>query len=426
MDDQQHTIVLVLKNGKDFGFRDVELIVRHINGKWKSKDRPRIICFWDKASEQYDLGGVELIPLRNELPGAWSRMFLYSPKMEQYRPFLYVDLDTVIVNSLENIFELVKNPSLLITLEDFYQKRKLATGLVWVPAKSEKITKVWNAWGKTGLARKGRMDYFLWGINVTADAFWQNLTNTIYDFKPKKKEKLNEVPKNADLICFHGKPRIFQAAKEIDWVKNYIKTDFVEKKKVTVIIPYKVDRGWLQDAIDSVPDDVQLIVSQGEGNWPQNFNKVLDKAEGDYIKYLHEDDMLTENCIKDSVQAIEEQEVDFIHGDAIELYQKSGKKVIKRPKIEYPTLQDLMKNNVIHSPTIMYKREVFEKIGSFDESLTICEEYEFSLRCLHNGVKIGYCPSILAVYRRHSAQQIRKKSKSGHLVERNMVNNKYK
>lgn len=425
MNNQIHTIVLVLRKGRGFDFWDVELIVRHINGKWKSENRPHIICLWDKASEQYDLGNVELIPLKNDLPGAWSRMILYSPEMEQYRPFLYVDLDTAVIYSLENIFELVKNPSVFITLEDFYQKGKLATGLVWVPAKSEKITKVWKAWKRIGNARKGRMDYFLRKV-VTPDIFWQSLTNTIRDFKPRKKEKLNEIPKNADLICFHGKPRIFQAAKEIGWIEDYIKADFVKKKKVTVIIPYKVDRGWLQDAIDSVPDDVQLIVSQGEGNWPQNFNKVLNQAEGNYIKYLHEDDMLTENCIRDSVQAIEDQEVDFIHGDAIELYQSSGKKVIKRSKIERPTLQDLLKNNVIHSPTTMYRREVFEKIGSFDESLTMCEEYEFHLRCLHKGMKIGYCPSILAIYRRHPAQQIRKKSHTVHVKEKNMVKNKYK
>lgn len=417
----QRTIVLVLKNGKGFGFRDVELITWHINDKWKSENKPRIICLWDKASEHYDLGNFELIPLRNEWKGTWSRMTLYSPEMEQFRPFLYVDLDTAIINSLENIIELVKDPSIFITLEDFYQKGKLATALVWMPANSGKIKEIWKAWKKTR-AKGSRMDVFLWKI-TTADAFWQNLTDTIYDFKPRKAKRLMEVPKNANLICFHGKPRIYNAT-EIDWIKEYIKIN-ENPIRATVIIPYKKDRGWLQDAIKSVPNDMQLIVSQGGGNWPQNFNKVLDQVKGEYVKYLHEDDMLTENCIEDSIKAIQEQEADFIHGDAIEMYQNSSKKVLKKPSIERPTIQDLMKKNVIHSATIMYRREVFEKLGGFDETLTMCEEYEFHLRCLHNGMKIGYCPSILAYYRRHPKQKIRISTKAGHLEERNMVNAKY-
>jgi len=418
---EQRTIVLVLKNGKGFGFRDVELITYHINDKWKSENHPRIICFWDKATEHYDLGNFELMPLRNELPGTWSRMILYSPEMEQYRPFLYVDLDTAIISSLENIFELVKDQSMLITLEDFYQKGKLATGLVWIPANSNKIKRIWRAWKRTR-AKGNRMDVFLWKVMIP-DTFWQDLTNTIHDFKPgKKKGLLTELPKNADLICFHGKPRI-PKAEGIEWVNKYIKADRV---KVTVIIPYKVDRGWLQDAINSVPNGVQLIVSQGGGGWPHNFNKVLDQAEGKYIKYLHEDDMLTENCIRDSIQAMEDQKVDFIHGDAIDLWHKSGKKIIRRPKITHPTIQDLIKKNTIHSATIMYRREVFEKIGTFDEALTRCEEYEFSLRCLHNGMKIGYCPFALAWYRRHPKQKSRGADKRKHMIERNMVNDKYK
>ena len=427
MSDQRYTILLVLKNGRGFGFRDVELIARHINGKWQSDNRPRIICLWDKASEHYDLGNIELIPLRNRWQGTWSRMQLYSPEMEQYRPFLYVDLDTAVIRSLENIFNLVKDPARFITLEDFYQKRQLATALVWMPAGSDKISNIWKEWLKTRVKGK-RMDLFLRKV-VTPDAFWQDLTNTIYDFKPSKKDKLTEVPKNADLICFHGRPRVFDA-QDITWVREYVCKAFTSPvnndNQVTVIIPYNKDRGWLNEAIRSVPKDVQLILSKGNGGWPENFNKVLPQAEGKYIKYLHEDDMLTENCIKDSVKAIQEQEVDFIHGNAIEIYQQNhDRKFVKRPAIKRPALQDLLRKNVIHSATTMYRREIFEKIGGFNETLNTQEEYEFNLRCLKAGFKIGYCDSSLAFYRRHPAQKVRVVNKTEKLKEKQLVNSMY-
>lgn len=408
------SIVLVLRSGGDFSFRDVELISRHILGKWLSNPKPRIICLWDKASEHYDFGNIEILPLTNNWPRWWSRMTLYSPEMEQYRPFLYIDLDTVVVKSLENIFRLVVDPSLFIPLEDFYQKGQLATGLAWIPANSEKIKGIWRAWLREGVS-PGRMDYFL-RMAVVPDTFWQRLTNTIYDFKPSRSKVLMQVPEDANLICFHGKPRIFQAAEasmSIQWVRDYVnQTSFAsipEKHNVTVIIPYNKDRGWLKEAVESVPNDVQLILSQGEGNWPQNFNKALHQAEGAYIKYLHEDDILSPNCIRDSVKAIEDQGVDFVHGNAIQLSMRTGNKIPFKPTITHPTFQNLLTKNVIHSATLMYRREVFQKVGLFNEDnkYKAFEEYEFNLRCLQAGMRIGYCDSVLACYRKHPQQQIR-------------------
>ena len=177
--------------------------------------------------------------------------------------------------------------------------------------------------------------------------------------------------------------------------------------KVTIIIPYNRDRGYLQDAIDSVPKDVQLILSKGDGTWPENFNKALPEAKGEFIKYLHEDDMLTENCVRLSVETIERY--DFIHGDAIEIRSDPYRVMRYKPKVNNPTFQDLLNHNVIHSPTLMYRRVIFEKIGGFNESREVYsfEEYEFNLRVLKAGFKIGYCPEPLAYYRRHKEQIIR-------------------
>lgn len=430
------TIVLVLKSGGDFAFRDVELIAKHINGKWNSglvDVKPRIICLWDKASQRYDLGNIELHPLNNNWPRWWSRMTLYSPEMEQYRPFLYVDLDTVVVQDIGNIFDLVyKNylENCFITLEDFYQKGKLATGLAWIPAKSKKITDIWNAWLKVGPG-SSRMDYFLRSV-VQQDKYWQEITNTIYNSKPKESGFLSTVPANADLVCFHGHPRIFEAAEasmSSGWVRDYVDKEFTETKEkplVTVIIPYKIDRGWLRDAVASVPKNCQLLLSQGEGNWPANFNKALAKAEGKYIKYLHEDDMLTPNSIDDSVQALEKQNADFIHGNAIELHMSTERQTQWKAKKENPTFKEMLENNYIHSASLMYRKSVFDKVGGFDETLNTAEEYEFNLRCLKAGLKLGFCDSNLAIYRRHPAQKVRVVSAAAKNKEREEVRNYYK
>jgi GT2 family glycosyltransferase len=168
-----------------------------------------------------------------------------------------------------------------------------------------------------------------------------------------------------------------------------------------------------------------LILSQGDGNWPSNFNKALEKVRGRFLKYLHEDDKLTENCIKDSVQALEEQKVDFIHGNAIELNMITNKTKFYKPTIKFPTTSDLMKRNMIHSTTLMYRKELFDEMGGFNESLWVMEEFEYNLRLLSAGKKIGYCDSTLAIYRRHPLQKVRVVPKEIKIKEKELVKSWY-
>jgi hypothetical protein len=217
------TVALVLYESQDFTFRDVQLICIHLRNKWTLvKDELQIILFWNKASQPYDLGWVKIIPLKKDWPRWWSRMILYSPEVEQYRPFLYLDLDTAVINSIENVFNLVTDESKYITLEDFGQPKQLATPVVWFPKQSAKLDSVWNAWTKVQNTPPSRMDYFLRRV-TRQDLFWQQITNTIIDFKPRSREFLQKVTKDTNLVLFHGQPRIFDAAKSISWVNDYIK-----------------------------------------------------------------------------------------------------------------------------------------------------------------------------------------------------------
>jgi hypothetical protein len=389
------------------------------------------LCVFRFRSEQ------ELVAICEEISVVYPKdtvIALIRHATEQPYSFLYVDLDTAVIQSLEKIFDLIREPEKFITLEDFWQKDQLATALVWFPKDCEKVRKVWNDWIKIGFATSWRMDYFLRKV-VKPDLYWQQLTSAIYDFKPKTKMVLDVIPEDAIMVCFHGKPRIYQVVESslsLRWVNQYVnQTVFSKvkgKKNVSVIIPYNIDRGWLKEAVASVPLEVQLILSQGAGTWPANFNKALPQAEGLYIKYLHEDDMLTPNCIKDSVDAMQAQDVDIIHGKALQLSQKSGTSCIYKPGITHPTLENMLAKNIIHSATLMYRREVFEKVGVLNESVQVkgFEEYEFNLRCLRNGLKIGYCDSVLAIYRRHRLQQIRTVNRNDRLRYRRELINHYK
>ena len=221
--EQQRTIVLVLRSGGDFSFVDVELIARHINGNWKSSVKPRIICFWDKATVFYNLGNLEVQPYP-VLPGLYSKLTIFSPLLEPIRPFLYMDLDTAVVGSVEDIIDSIPDYTKFIIFGGFYQAGRLATALVWIPQNSEKVKKVWDHWDSSFMAYHKRMDIYICSM-VTADLYWQQITNKVVDFKPKHGVYVTEVSKEASLVCFHGKPRILDAI-NIPWVNEYIRKQY--------------------------------------------------------------------------------------------------------------------------------------------------------------------------------------------------------
>ncbi len=178
--------------------------------------------------------------------------------------------------------------------------------------------------------------------------------------------------------------------------------------KVSIIIPYDRDRGWLNEAVTSVenqiyPGEIELILSEGPGkNKSTNLNRGASEATGVFIKYLDEDDRLQPECVADSVAAFRaESNIQFIHGDAVVKCETNGSVRYHHAPIQRPTIQGLKKRNSIHGGTTMYRRAMWDDIGGFDESLDTCEEFEFHLRALSAGYRIGYCPKFLAMYRRH-------------------------
>lgn len=179
--------------------------------------------------------------------------------------------------------------------------------------------------------------------------------------------------------------------------------------KVSIIIPYKEDRGFLKDALNSIDIQsypshlIEVKHSKSPGNCSYNINRGIEQTTGDLVKILSEDDWLTPNSIEDSVRGVESG-ADFIHGNAY-IY-RNGRNIPHFARIKYPKKQDLLGFDFfIHGATTMFRRDLFDEIGLFDETLTTAEELDFYFRCLKAGKKIGYVNSFLAHYRIHPKQK---------------------
>ncbi len=179
----------------------------------------------------------------------------------------------------------------------------------------------------------------------------------------------------------------------------------------SIIIPYNRPRQWLDAAIASASSqpNTEVIQSQHDAPVGYNINRGIEIAQGEFIKYLCDDDLLPEDSIHHSLATIRKGEgtsssIDFIHGNADNFFP-DGRRQLYMPQITHPTLSDLLASPLIHGGTLMYRRSLFQRFGMFDEQLQSAEEYEFNLRLLARGCKIGYCDHVIYHYRRHDGQK---------------------
>lgn len=176
---------------------------------------------------------------------------------------------------------------------------------------------------------------------------------------------------------------------------------------VSIIIPYNVDRGFLQRAIDSVNiqtyRNIELIQEHSDNTVGYNINRGIEKAKGKYIKYFAEDDWLHSLCIEKSVEFLENSNSRWMHANSYTVFP--GFMEVWQPSFSYPTFEMMLKRNYIHGGTVMYEKSLFDEFGLFDEKITTAEEYEFYLRLFKGGVLPGYLNEIIFYYRRHDKQK---------------------
>ena len=186
--------------------------------------------------------------------------------------------------------------------------------------------------------------------------------------------------------------------------------------RVSVILPLNHDRGFLAQAIASVKGqryaNTELIIAQGNGSSTENVNRGIRQSTGDYIVLIGEDDILPPTSVGDRVEGIGDHA--WLHGDAFE-FGDIGGRIYAPPTI---TLKGMLKTNPIHNLTTMFRRDVFEKYGMYDEFFYVMSDYEMSCRLLALDIFPIYLPKVVGYYRVHARQESSTKSNHDYIQKR--------
>ena len=168
---------------------------------------------------------------------------------------------------------------------------------------------------------------------------------------------------------------------------------------VSIILPYVEDRGFLTECIDSIKaqtyQDIEILEIHSSDSLAKNFNKGLEKAQGEFIKLVGDDDWLPEDSIQDLVNGMYGRA--WVVANAINVTEHGH--FPETPNLEELRFENMVNKNGIHNGGTMYRTEIIREIGGMDESLWTAEEYEMHLRLMKKGYLPGYVPKFVYFYR---------------------------
>jgi len=143
-------------------------------------------------------------------------------------------------------------------------------------------------------------------------------------------------------------------------------------------------------------------------------NEGIIRSSGDFIAPIDSDDMLTTESVSVRVSRLKSDGRRlWIHGRAIELRNKNDRKphtimhdrwLAQRAKPETECFDPEHYYRCVHANTVMMRREFFERLGLYDESLMRCEDKELWRRALLFGILPLYTKKFVCLYRFHSGQ----------------------
>lgn len=125
---------------------------------------------------------------------------------------------------------------------------------------------------------------------------------------------------------------------------------------------------------------IKIFTNETNKKLPASLNIGFEKACGEYLTWTSDDNMYKENAINYMVEYLEKHlNVDFISSDFD--YVDENNIFINTQMDRYPNrnLYILPRFNVVGA-CFMYRREIINKVGKYDESQFLCEDYDYWFR----------------------------------------------
>ncbi|MEN6386358.1 MAG: glycosyltransferase, partial [Phycisphaerales bacterium] len=146
----------------------------------------------------------------------------------------------------------------------------------------------------------------------------------------------------------------------------------------------------VRDVIDSAAEKIEIkYITHGKSKGPSAArNTAICSAEGKYITYLDDDDIIYPNHIQTLADFLENSEFKIAYTDAYRILQKKENDSYITISKEIYHSQDFNREyfliaSYIAVQSIMHEKACLDKTGFFDETLTTHEDLDMWIRLSH-------------------------------------------
>lgn len=168
-----------------------------------------------------------------------------------------------------------------------------------------------------------------------------------------------------------------------------------------IIVNDNPSRKELKDFLLEIRKNYSIIYLENNNNigLVKSLNKALSVANGKYIARMDADDISDKYRLEKQLDFLKKKDLDIV-GSCVVLIDEVGKEI---GYISVPTSFDRIKrfykigSCVLH-PTWLVKKKVFDSLDGY-RNILACEDYDFVLRALDKGFKVGNIEENLLFYR---------------------------
>jgi glycosyltransferase len=145
---------------------------------------------------------------------------------------------------------------------------------------------------------------------------------------------------------------------------------------------------------------IHKLVSERDGGIYDGLNKGVASATGDYIGFLHSDDLLNgPYALRRLFAALTDQPREdwpaAVYGDLVYVDKESPERVIRHWRSDHFS-PDMLRNGWMPPhPSLYVRRDVMLATGKFDVNLRIAADYKFILQLFRQPLRFLYVPGVV-------------------------------
>jgi len=135
------------------------------------------------------------------------------------------------------------------------------------------------------------------------------------------------------------------------------------------------------EIIQSYHDEKIRVISNKQNiGLTKSLNKAIREARGEYIARQDADDISLPSRFEEQIKYLEKHPAVALLGTSIYRIDSGGNVIGKRIALAKPTMKDILKGNQFSHGSVMFKRQVIDDVGGYNELFRYVQDYELWLR----------------------------------------------